>query len=138
MKLWKTLLGTAFLLCLLTTLSASPVFGAEIVDTGPCGDDLTYTLDSDGLLTISGTGPMWDYERSTVNYYLYSTAPWGKSSITSLQIDPGVSAIGQYAFFGPADIDRYATKSTLSSVSLPEGLLSIGDFAFGYCDKLTS
>ena len=28
---------------------------------GQCGDDLTWTLDSSGTLTISGTGPMYGY-----------------------------------------------------------------------------
>ena len=43
---------------LIKNLSA---YAAAIVKTGTCGDTLTYTLDSAGLLTISGSGKMPDY-----------------------------------------------------------------------------
>ena len=33
----------------------------EAITTGECGDDLTWNLSSDGTLTISGTGDMYDY-----------------------------------------------------------------------------
>lgn len=32
------------------------VAAAEIVQSGSCGDNITWTLDTDGVLTISGTG----------------------------------------------------------------------------------
>ena len=48
-----------------------PAKAAEIVDSGTCGEvnakkglggsNLTWTLDSDGLLTVSGTGSMDDF-----------------------------------------------------------------------------
>ena len=31
---------------------------ADIIDSGTCGDSVTWTLDSEGTLTISGTGDM--------------------------------------------------------------------------------
>ncbi len=40
----------------------------NIVARGECGDDLIWTLDDQGTLTISGTGEMNDYERGD--------APW--------------------------------------------------------------
>lgn len=39
--------------------------GAEIIASGNCGENLTWTLDSDGVLTINGTGPMDDYSWTT-------------------------------------------------------------------------
>ena len=50
---------------------------ATIVDSGTCGSNLTWTLDSDGLLTISGTGEMASYSYN--NHEHYTTAPWGGS-----------------------------------------------------------
>ena len=53
---------------------AAPAARAEIVSSGTCGKDganVTWTLDDQGLLTISGTGEMKDY-------YSSSTLPWGK------------------------------------------------------------
>ena len=37
---------------------ALPVCAAETVDSGTCGENLTWTLDDEGTLTISGTGEM--------------------------------------------------------------------------------
>lgn len=51
----------ALLIC---TLLPTSVFAADIVASGTCGaqgDNLAWSLDSDGTLTISGTGEMHDY-----------------------------------------------------------------------------
>ena len=37
------------------------VCGKTPIASGTCGDSLTWTLDSDGVLTIYGTGPMYNY-----------------------------------------------------------------------------
>ena len=34
---------------------------AEIVGSGSCGDDITWELDDQGLLTITGSGPMTNW-----------------------------------------------------------------------------
>ena len=50
--------------------------------SGTCGDDLTWTLDDEGVLTISGTGAMTTYSTS-------STAPWydSRTSVTSVVVE---------------------------------------------------
>lgn len=60
---------------------------AEIVSSGTCGDNLTWTFDSDGTLTISGTGEMGSYTSSSM--------PWYKHiyDITSIVIEDGVTSI---------------------------------------------
>ena len=60
-------------------------FAASAESSGTCGDNLTYTLDDDGLLTISGTGEMYDYG---------DTALWG-SGVSSVNIQQGVTSIGK-------------------------------------------
>ena len=35
--------------------------GKTVIKSGVCGKDLTWTLDEDGSLTISGEGEMDDY-----------------------------------------------------------------------------
>ena len=58
-------------LCLLLGLTPH-AFAAEIVASGTCGADggnLTWTLDSDGLLSILGSGAMADYTDD-------APAPW--------------------------------------------------------------
>ena len=90
-----------------------------VVDSGTSGD-VSWTLTSDGVMTISGTGAMADY-----NGYDY---PWNSESdyITSVVIEEGVTTIGKCAFF-----DCY----NLASVSIPASVTSIGASAFSNCGK---
>ena len=97
----------------------------EIVDSGTCGDDLTWTLDDAGTLTISGTGVMRNYSNSSDNRSLF----YDNDSIISVVIEDGVTYIGEYAFY---DCDA------LTNITLPDSLVSIGDRAFYDCDALTS
>ena len=88
-------------------------------DASACGDNLTWTLDESGTLTISGTGDMWDF----IGY----EAPWG-SRIQSVVIEDGVTGIGGYAFFGCFD---------MTGISIPESVTHIGSCAFSGCRNLT-
>ncbi len=90
------------------------------IETGICGSDLTWTLNTEtGVLEISGTGAMGNFY-SWHNY---------RSSITTVTIDDGVTTIGESAFF---DYDG------LTSVTIPNSVTSIGSKAFYDCDGLTS
>ena len=66
-----------------------PASNASIVESGTCGANLTWALDEDGVLTISGTGAMDDYSNST-------PAPWEqrKSSVTTVVMATGVTSVG--------------------------------------------
>lgn len=67
---------------------------AAVVDSGTCGTNLTWTLDDNGTLTISGNGKMKDY-----GLYGGAQSPWlGSSEITSIVIENGVTSIGDRAF----------------------------------------
>jgi hypothetical protein len=54
----------------------------EIIASGTCGDNLTWMLDSEGLLTISGSGEMKSYLISP--WYDY------RASIKKVVIEKGV------------------------------------------------
>ena len=86
-----------------------------------CGDNLTWTLDDEGTLTISGTGKMYDLN---VEYL-----PCNKKDVRSIIIEPGVTSIGGAAFGG---------CSNLTSISIPTSVESIGRSAFDDCDSLSS
>ncbi len=86
---------------------------------GKCGDNLTWTLDDTGLLTISGTGDMWDY---------YYDSQWKNYTVKNAVIENGVTSIGEYAFY-------YCTS--LTSITIPSGVTSIGVYAFANCNSLT-
>lgn len=110
-------------LLLLTAFPLS-VSAAQIVDSGACGENVTWTLDSDGLLTISGSGAM-------EVYYYDDDTPWYsyRSSIKTLVIRPGVTNITSYVF--------YACHN-LTSVTISDSVVDIGTGAFGNCTGLTS
>ena len=95
-----------------------------IVASGSCGDNVTYTLDSDGLLTINGTGDMYNYSS-----YYESHSPWSGESYENIVISDGVTSIGDYAF---------ADSSYLTSITIPDSVTSIGYRAFYGCTGLTS
>ena len=106
------------------TLLPMSAFAADVVAEGTCGENLTWTLDSEGTLTISGTGAMTDYSYDP-------NAPWfnSRSSIKSVIIENGVTSIGNYAFY---------FCSNLASVTIPNSVTSIGDQAFYSCNKLAN
>ena len=118
----KRMLALALCLVLCATLLPGWASAAEIVDSGTCGENLTWTLDSEGTLTISGTGEMEDYIRA-------KDVPWynSTSEIIKVMINDGVKTVGRNAF---------TFCEFLTDVSLPRGLTKIGDSAFSYCEQL--
>ena len=98
---------------------------AAVVISGVCGadgDNVTWILDDEGTLTISGTGAMKDYSDE-------NNPPWYDNcdSITSAVITSGVTAIGDYSFI----------CCSLSSATIPNGVTRIGDYAFDGCQRLS-
>ena len=117
----------AVLICLGLLLAAALCGCAAVIADGICGenlDNLTWTLDDRGLLTISGSGAMKDYDSD-------HPRPWDayRYKIKSLRLSEGMSSIGDNAFVG---------CDSLTSVTIPEGVTSIGDWAFLWCDSLSS
>ena len=96
-----------------------------VIASGTCGDDLIWTFDSKGTLTISGTGDMYDYDNSD------NKAPWRKTKIMtalkSVIIKNGVTKIGDNAFTGCMGLEK---------VTIPEGVTYIGVHAFSRCNGL--
>ena len=115
----------SFVLAVLMIASLLPVsaLAANIVKSGTCGAEVTWTLDSEGVLTISGIGAMKEYGPYK--------APWyGSSSrVKSAVIAEGVTSIGSSAF---------DDCTSLTSVTIPDSVTSIGDDAFYDCTSLTS
>ena len=84
------------------------------VQTGSCGDNVTYSLDTEtGVLTISGTGDMYSYGPFYEN-----------TNIKSVIIENCVTSIGDGVFQG---------CTSLRSVTIPDSVTSIGDDAFYGC-----
>lgn len=125
----------SFILVLILALGLLP-FGAladetgsaEIIASGDCSsqsnpDSVSWKLDSNGLLTISGKGYMNNYGLS-----LSKTAPWG-TDIKSVVVESGVLNVGARSFY-------HCDK--LTSVTLSESVDGIGNSAFEGCTSLRS
>ena len=95
-----------------------------IVASGTCGDNLTWKLDDEGTLTISGKGAMTEW----VNI---DSAPWKtySNTINKVVIQPGVTSIGKNAF---------SLCTNLESITIPKSVTSIGWGAFQECGSLKS
>ena len=116
-----------------------------VIDLGACGNDLSWVLTEDGVLTIYGTGEM-------NNYTDWSPASWysHRARITSVVIEDGVTTIGSYAFRGcyqmtdvtiggsVVSIGKYAfySCSALRDLEIPGSVTSIGMYAFSICGSL--
>ncbi len=91
--------------------------------SGSCGESLTWSLNSAGDLTISGTGDMADFAATG--------APWAeyRDQIKLVIVGQGVTSIGSSAF---QDCKK------LETVSLPGSLTALGKAAFLRCGELTN
>ena len=126
-------------------------------DSGSCGEDLTWTLSPDGVLTISGTGSMPDYSMkyaNTTDYTWISTAPWAAHAdrIQRLVMEEGVTSASKYAFCGLTALTAVTLPDSLSTIgwgtfedcsgltgiTIPSGVTAIGYSAFEDCTGLTS
>ena len=103
--------------------TANPYTYAPVYKLSPSGD-CRVELDG-GVLTVSGSGAMADY--SDENPTPLSRFPEIADTVTSVVIGEGVTAIGDRAFAGFAN---------LSSVQIPSTLTRIGDSAFEDCVSL--
>lgn len=116
-RLWSILL----VLCMVLSLVPVGASAAKVVDSGKYGDNLTWTLTDDGVLTIDGTGAMQD---SSYEGGLYKN--W--NDIQTVIINSGVTSIGKCAFSG---------LHLLKSISIADTVTSIGQYAFISCYNLT-
>ncbi len=95
----------------------------DIVDSGTCGDNVTWSLSSDGTLTLSGTGETYNYSWWANNLAFGDIA----DDIQNIIIDDGITTIGSSLFF---HLDN------LTDVSIPDSVTSIGVDAFNFCVSL--
>lgn len=121
----RELFTLGFILVLALGLMSGSSLAAETsVVSGTCGENLTWVLDSEGTLTISGTGEMDEY------YKAYGRqSPWIEysSKIKKVKITEGVTSIGDYSFW---------KCDSMSSIEIPDTVISIGVAAFEKCSSL--
>ena len=105
---------------------------------GRCGNNLYYEIEGD-TLHIWGEGAMYDYASAKTQYYssyeqaydnlpytVYNcSAPWVNEDFSKVDIDEGVTTIGNMAFYNNA----------IFSVTLPSTLNKLGWHAFKNAPK---
>ena len=146
----KRLLSFVLAVLMIASLLPATALAADILDSGTCGaegdgSNLTWTLDSKGVLTISGSGDMRDYDYSS---------PWYENGnqIQSVFMANGVTSIGNFAFNECTSLTSmtipdsvtcigncaFRECSSLASVTIPDSVTSIGVYAFCACTSLKS
>ena len=126
LRLLSALLALAMLLALLPTAAFADNAHAT---SGTCGargseKNVTWKLDSDGTLTISGNGEIKDTSENNL--------PWlYPDEIKKVIVKNGVTRIGRYDFYNCTNL----TEVDLSNV---QTLKNIGDNAFANCSSLST
>ncbi len=120
------IMGVFFVAPAATNANAHTLQGAVALtktQSGTCGENLKWKLDRKGLLTVTGSGDMYDYDSEYT--------PWGvfNEEILKVVISDGVKSIGNSAFFD---------CPSLAEVSISDSVTSIGDSAFSACGALSS
>ena len=129
----------------MTLILFTSIVTTAATTSGTCGENLTWILDSNGTLTINGTGDM-------TNFPNYSSAPWFpvRLDIKGIYISDGVTSIGDNAFMSCASasvfipdsvttIGEYAFEaSAIESISMSDNVTTIGKGAFSRCSSLLS
>lgn len=97
---------------------------SSVLASGKCGSNVTYSLSTSGVLTLSGTG--------ATSLYTYSNQPPWKdyfSEIKSVVVEYGITELGAYIF---------GWCTNLTSVTLPNSVTLIKNLVFSGCSALPS
>ena len=120
----KKFVTMILMLCIVASLMLSnvPVFAQE---SGMCGDNITWTLDDNGTLTISGNGAMYDYPNS-----MYAPFASYYGMVKKIIIEDGITRIGDHAFFYIGHVDEITIPKSVKELGLSTFTLDDADFVY--------
>jgi len=130
--------------------------------SGAEGDNITWVLTTDSILTIGGNGDMMNYASSANNIHTRNNVstndapntPWFsyREAIQTVVIENGVTNIGDWAFYDCRNLISVSIPNTVTtigshafedcislvSIVIPESVTSIGRYVFWGCTSLVS
>ncbi|MBR3803265.1 MAG: leucine-rich repeat protein [Clostridia bacterium] len=114
MKKTNKLISILIAVAMLLSMAPISAFAASVVASGKfgaSGSNLTWSLDSDGVLTISGSGAMEDFAN-------VSKVPWysKRTNVKTVVIESGVTNIGKDAFYGISSLVNATISDTVTSI----------------------
>ena len=121
-----------------------------IIGSGTCGDNLTWELTGTGILTIRGTGAMYDYTTSNKAPWRFKSDFLSSGEINQINLPNGLTHIGADAFYFcygyttvtiPNTVQTigsyaFAECPTLKELTIPDSVTHLGYSAFRGCSKL--
>lgn len=118
------------LMLVIMILCNTVVYADEYVDypvSGSCGDNVTWTLESNGTMTISGYGITSGYRPD--HWLSYGNMPWKdyRTNIKNVVIEEGITVINS---------GFLSSLYALETVTIPKSVTEIRVTAFYGCDKL--
>ena len=134
----KKLLSLVIALALFVSILPIQANAAEVIASGKCGPDATWTYDSDKTLTITGTGPI-----TMKSWYMHNN-----DGIEKAVIGEGITTICDMAFSDREELKEVVLPSTLKviesgafyrclslkSITIPTSLETLEMSSFAACD----
>ena len=95
------------------------------------GDDVWFRFDeATGIVTISGTGDMWDYYDNGYDYTNKHQNPFiSKHGIKKVVIADGITSVGDNLIY------QYSGRDIITEISLGKDIKRIGNYAFYRFDE---
>lgn len=124
----KVVMNKKIYLLLLFVIFSFCIPSYAFADDGICGDNMQWSLNEQGTLTITGTGSMYDYHAGNDSTGL-SEPPWYEyaDKIENIIVSDGVKSLGDNAFF---------LCKNVKSVILPDSITQLGSGLFANCQSL--
>ena len=116
-----------------------------------CGDNAEFTISKDGVLTVTGTGDMYNIDPSKDKLEPIAGSK-DASKVKKIVIGEGITSVGDYNFSYMKNLKKVTLPSTLTrighfsfyddeklgNVTLPADLDTLGQSCFGFCKGMTS
>lgn len=106
-----------------TSVECTIVVGGKVVNTGKCGENVTWTYYDDHSLVFTGTGDMQEYYEDWWYQPANVLIPWYAYSSTAKEIviKDGITSIAAFAFLNCKNVQK---------ISIPDSVAKIGHCAF--------